>query len=77
MAARRSTARRSAPSAIGQLKTAGVQPLKVAPGTPIKAQLSQLQQELRDGPALWILRALAAERDPSRFDDMEAEGWSE
>ncbi|MCW2306904.1 NifB/NifX family molybdenum-iron cluster-binding protein [Rhodobium gokarnense] len=64
-------------SAIGQLKTVGVQPLKVAPGTPIKAQLSQLQQELREGPALWIVRALSEERDPNRFDDMEAEGWSE
>jgi len=68
-------------SAIGQLKQAGVQPVKVADGTNIKAQLALLQDELRDDPAIWILRALKAAGgagpDTSRFDAMEEEGWSE
>ncbi|MEZ5840240.1 MAG: NifB/NifX family molybdenum-iron cluster-binding protein [Hyphomicrobiales bacterium] len=64
-------------SAIAQLKQTGVQPLKVAPGTPIKAQISLLQGELRDGPAFWILKALEGVRPAGRFDDMEAEGWDE
>ncbi|HOV05590.1 MAG TPA: NifB/NifX family molybdenum-iron cluster-binding protein [Kaistiaceae bacterium] len=64
-------------SAIAQLKQAGVQPLKVAPGTPIKAQIGLLQGELRDGPAFWVLKALDGARAPGRFDDMELEGWDE
>ncbi|TLP44351.1 nitrogen fixation protein NifX [Cohaesibacter sp. CAU 1516] len=66
-------------SAIGQLKQVGVQPIKVADGTPIKAQLALLQDELSHDPALWILRALNAANGPDakRFDAMEEEGWSE
>ncbi|SNY92926.1 nitrogen fixation protein NifX [Cohaesibacter sp. ES.047] len=68
-------------SAIAQLKQIRVQPVKVADGTPIKAQLALLQDELRGDPSFWILRALNAvndaRNDPARFDDMEMEGWSE
>ncbi|WP_319529236.1 NifB/NifX family molybdenum-iron cluster-binding protein [uncultured Cohaesibacter sp.] len=68
-------------SAITQLKKIRVQPMKVADGTPIKAQLALLQDELKGDPAFWILRALdavnEARTDPARFDDMETEGWSE
>ena len=46
-------------SAIAQLKKIRVQPMKVADGTPIKAQLALLQDELRGDPAFWILRALS------------------
>jgi nitrogen fixation protein NifX len=64
-------------SAIARLKKAGVQPLKINSGTAIKPQLAALQQELRDDPPVWVLRGLAAARDAGRFDEMEAEGWSE
>jgi len=64
-------------SAIAQLKKKGVQPLKVTPNMPITAQLQQLRHELRESPAFWMLHALEAEKDASRFDDMEAEGWVE
>ena len=68
-------------SAIAQLKQAGVQPVKVADGTGIKLQLGLLQEELKTGPAFWILRALERANglrdDPRRFEEMETEGWSE
>lgn len=64
-------------SAIGQLRAKGVQPLKVAPGTPIAAQLAELSRELSDNPPVWATRAFEAEKDPNRFDLMEAEGWDE
>jgi nitrogen fixation protein NifX len=64
-------------SAIARLKQAGVQPVKVAPGLEIKAQLAALRKELRDGPAYWIVQALKGEKDAGRFDEMDGEGWSE
>jgi nitrogen fixation protein NifX len=66
-------------SAIGQLKTQGIQPIKVAPDTLISGLLRELQQELRDGPSAWLARAIErrSPRNDDRFDAMEAEGWSE
>jgi nitrogen fixation protein NifX len=67
-------------SAIGQLKTRGIQPIKVAPDTPISGLLKALQRELREGvPSAWLARALERRTPGSadRFDAMEAEGWHE
>lgn len=64
-------------SAISKLARIGVQPMKVAPGTPIAGLVEDLQNEWKAGPSAWIARALQSERDESRFDDMEAEGWDE
>lgn len=66
-------------SAIGQLKAQGIQPIKVAPETLISGLLRDLQRELREGPSAWLARAIEqrAPRAESRFDAMEAEGWSE
>jgi nitrogen fixation protein NifX len=68
-------------SAISQLKTRGIQPMKVAPGTPISGLLRALRQELRDGPSAWLARAIErrapAPQRVDRFAAMEAEGWSE
>lgn len=64
-------------SAISKLARIGVQPMKVAPGTPITGLVEDLQNELRAGPSAWIARALQSKRDEGRFDDMEAEGWDE
>jgi nitrogen fixation protein NifX len=66
-------------SAIAQLRNAGIQPIKVTPGTAIKGLVRDLQRELRDGPSSWLSRAMAlqAPRDADRFDTMAAEGWSE
>lgn len=66
-------------SAINQLKTRGIQPVKVSPGVEISDLVESLQQELREGPSHWLAKAIAdaMPTDPSRFDAMEAEGWEE
>lgn len=66
-------------SAVNQLRAAGIQPVKVSEGTAVAGLIAALQDELRAGPSAWLARALEA-RAPAgatRFDDMEAEGWSE
>jgi len=64
-------------SAITKLARIGVQPMKVQPGTPIATLVSDVQNELRAGPSAWIARALQSEKDATRFDAMEDEGWDE
>lgn len=66
-------------SAVGQLKARGIQPVKVSAGAPIAELLASLQQELRSGPAAWLARAIDSQKpvDPTRFDQMESEGWDE
>lgn len=66
-------------SAINQLKAKGIQPVKISPGAPISGLLASLQDELRQGPGSWLARAIqqATPADPSRFDQMEADGWEE
>jgi len=66
-------------SAVGQLLSLGVQPLKVAPGSPIDALIAALQAQMRDAPPAWLLRAMRrrAGADPGRFAALAAEGWRE
>ncbi len=66
-------------SAVNQLKTAGVQAVKVTAGATIKELIEALQDELRAGPSAWLARAIEQQtpRDNSRFEEMEAEGWEE
>lgn len=66
-------------SAVRQLKTLGIQPVKVPAGTEVSELLKALQEELRTGPATWLARAIESQTpsNPERFDDMEAEGWDE
>ena len=66
-------------SAVNQLRAKGVQPIKVAEGTPVVELIAALQEELRAGPSAWLARALEARqpRDGQRFDAMESEGWNE
>jgi nitrogen fixation protein NifX len=66
-------------SAVNQLRAAGIQPIKVSPGTPVAELIESLQEELRAGPSAWLARAIES-RQPATgasFDAMEAEGWSE
>lgn len=67
------------PSAVRQLMALGIQPLKLQYGSPINKIISELQQQLEEGPSGWLARALAArcEKAESRFDEMEEEGWCE
>jgi nitrogen fixation protein NifX len=66
-------------SAVAQLKASGIQPVKVAAGAAISDMVESVQEELRSGPATWLARAIEAQKpaDPSRFADMEQEGWNE
>ncbi len=64
-------------SAIKRLRARGLQPVKVAPGTPIAELLGDLRNELRNGPRSWLARALDGPKRPDRFDAMAAEEWDE
>ena len=66
-------------SAVRQLKTLGIQPVKVSAGAEISDLLESVQEELRSGPGTWLARAIESQKpnNPERFDDMEAEGWDE
>lgn len=66
-------------SAVGQLKTQGIQPVKVTPDADVCELLESLQEQLREGPSAWLARAIEAQKpaDPDRFLQMEADGWEE
>lgn len=63
-------------SAIKQLLAAGIQPMKVEEGTPVEELLCGLHRSLRDAPPAWLAKRMH-NKDADRFNDMEAEGWSE
>ncbi len=67
------------PSAVRQLVSLGIQPMKLQYGSPISEILAELQQQMKNGPSGWLARALEAreEKSADRFDEMEEEGWCE
>ena len=67
------------PSAVRQLMSLNIQPIKVTYGTPISSLLQDLHKGLQEGPQGWLARALAVKegKDESRFDEMDEEGWDE
>lgn len=66
-------------SAIKQIVAQGIQPVKVHEGSTIKDLLSDLQNEMKSGPSSWLAKAISRNKgvDPTRFDEMEQEGWQE
>lgn len=66
-------------SALRQLLSIGVQPVKVQEGATIPDLLAGLQQEMREGPSSWLAKAIQRTKSAgdSRFDSMEVEGWSD
>ena len=66
-------------SAVRQLIEMGVQPVKIHEGARIDELLESLQKEVLLGPSGWLAKAMRSKtlNAPSRFDDMEAEGWNE
>lgn len=66
-------------SAVKQLLGAGIQPMRVDEGTSIERLIDELRSEIATCTGGWLGRALKARQpsDRSRFDTMEAEGWSE
>jgi nitrogen fixation protein NifX len=66
-------------SAIKQLLAHGIQPVKVQDGSKIQELLRDLQNEMRAGPSAWLAKAVNKQKgsDPSRFAQMEVDGWDE
>lgn len=66
-------------SAVRQLLSIGVQPVKVPENAAIAELIEALQAELREGPSSWLAKAIQRHKGPSgsKFDEMEAEGWQE
>lgn len=66
-------------SAVKQLMSRGIQPVKVSENADIQDLLSALQDELRSGPSAWLAKAIRQHsgQDKGRFDAMEEEGWAE
>lgn len=60
-------------SAIKQIVSQGIQPIKVHEGSRIKDLIIDLQNEMKSGPSSWLARALSP--DTKRFD--ADEGWQE
>ncbi len=66
-------------SAVRQLVTRGIQPVKVSDNIAISDLIEMLQDEMRSGPSSWLAKAIDKQKAPDmgRFDEMEAEGWDE
>lgn len=64
-------------SAIAQLLSIQVQPLKMPPGTQIRTVIAELQDALSSEPLPWMRKALSGDKPLSRFDEMDDEGWVE
>ena len=66
-------------SAVRQLVAAGIQPIKVEPGSSIREALALIENEIKEAVTPWVVKALkrtSKARDQSRFDDMEQCGWN-
>lgn len=66
-------------SAVKQIIAQGIQPIKVHEGCTIQELVSDLQTEMKAGPASWLAKAINQNKGPNaaRFDAMEDEGWDE
>lgn len=66
-------------SAVNQLMSRGIQPVKVHEGSKISDLLVDLQNELKAGPSSWLAKAIKKYQNlsPERFSKMEEEGWDE
>jgi nitrogen fixation protein NifX len=66
-------------SAVKQIVSQGIQPIKVHEGCTIKELINDLQNEMKAGPSSWLAKAINQHKgpDPSRFDAMENDGWDE
>lgn len=63
-------------SAIKKLMARGIQPIRVNEVDAIDELLLEISRAMSDGGVAWIDRAMAQqEKDESRFNAMEEEGW--
>jgi nitrogen fixation protein NifX len=64
-------------SAVRQLLSRGVQPIRLEEETPIERLLTDLQRAVREGGVAWVDKALNRDKDAGRFERMADEGWQE
>ena len=66
-------------SAVRQLLSVGIQPVKVSQITDIQTLIEILQLELREGPSAWLARAVQRIEgiNGQRFDAMADQAWDE
>lgn len=66
-------------SAVRQLMSRGMQPIKVYQDSLIDDLLNDLKDELASGPSAWLAKAIERQSGAKldRFTQMEAEGWEE
>ncbi len=67
-------------SALRQLLSIGIQPVKVAEGAKITDLVADLQQELRNGPSSWLAKAMrksTLQDEKSKFDALASESWDD
>lgn len=65
-------------SAIKQLMTKGIQPIRINETDGIPELISEVSRAMQDGGVAWIDRALAQQaktKSADRFSQMEEEGW--
>ncbi|WP_230411716.1 NifB/NifX family molybdenum-iron cluster-binding protein [Denitromonas iodatirespirans] len=63
-------------SAIKQLLSRGIQPIRIGELDAIPVLLEELSDAMRDGGVAWVDKAMAAQRrSDDRFSAMEDEGW--
>ena len=65
------------PSAIRPLLEKGIHPVKVSQGSNIHSLLSELQQELKDGPSGWLARAIQQKNEQRQDGVNKAQRLSE
>ena len=67
------------PSAVRQLMSLGIQPIKLVHPTSISRILTELQSEMKSGPGGWLARAIAQRmgKNEERFEQMADEAWNE
>jgi nitrogen fixation protein NifX len=66
-------------SAVNQLISRNIQPVKVHEGSRINDLIVDLQNEIKAGPSSWLAKAINQHKspDPNRFSQMADEGWDE
>jgi nitrogen fixation protein NifX len=65
-------------SAIKQLMSKGIQPIRIAENDNIEELLLEISAAIRNGGVQWVERAVAkaqADKNTERFARMEEEGW--
>jgi len=64
-------------SAVRQLLSAGIQPVRLTEVSPIEGILQTIREGMRSGGIAWIDKIVRRDSDDTRFERMAEEGWQE